>query len=404
MSFPVLIIGAGLGGVCLAQNLQKNNIPFKVFEQDQKHNLRTQGYRLRLTEHGVDALKSSLTPELFSLYEQTCANEPTFGVRINPDGSPATTGGPPGPPPRARSGKAYTIDRATFREALFTGLEDHVFFGKSFDHYEMYDDKVVAFFADGSSEEGSLLVGADGVRSGVRTQYYPDFPGIDTDMRLIYGKTPITPEFLAAVPEEYHHGMSLVMNGGDPSQPTLLFEAIYFPHAGEVSTLQLPHPYVYWVLVTHYSNIPFPDEKSWRLRPEEAADLSRQLTNSWSPSLQHIFAMQDESQTSIRSILSARPDILPWESSRRVTLLGDAVHVMPPTGAMGANTALRDAADLARRIVAAGGADKLDKQVIQDYEADMREFAKVAIELSWRGGMNSFGLRPIQECTQITFR
>lgn len=114
--------------------------------------------------------------------------------------------------------------------------------------------------------------------------------------------------------------------------------------------------------------------------------------------------MQDESQTSIRSILSARPDILPWESSRRVTLLGDAVHVMPPTGAMGANTALRDAADLARRIVAAGGADKLDKQVIQDYEADMREFAKVAIELSWRGGMNSFGLRPIQECTQITFR
>jgi hypothetical protein len=31
----------------------------------------------------------------------------------------------------------------------------------------------------------------------------------------------------------------------------------------------------------------------------------------------------------------------------------------------------------------------------------VREFAKVAIGFSWRGGMNSFGLRTAEECERI---
>ncbi|KAJ5180700.1 hypothetical protein N7492_003910 [Penicillium capsulatum] len=401
MALPVLIIGSGLGGVCLAQALHKNHIPFKLFEQDQRHNLRTQGYRLRITGEGVSALEDALTPELFSLYEKTCADWPSFGVRINGDGTPAGPPGRPGPPPHMNGAKAYTVDRATFREALLTGLDDHVAFGKHFNHYTIHDDKVVAHFADGSTQEGSLLVGADGVRSRVRRQYLPDYQGIDTGMRLIYGKTPITPEFLAAVPEDFHHGMSLVTNGNDLSQPTLLFEPIHFPRSKEITRPQLPDPYVYWVLIIHHSNLPSSNEQSWQTRAQDAAHLARHLTSSWIPSLRAIFDMQDASQSSIRSILSAPPDIPAWEPSQRVTLLGDALHVMPPTGAMGANTALRDAADLARRIIAVGGAARVDCDTIGAYEASLREFAKMAIEASWRGGKNSFGLSDVEECEVI---
>jgi 2-polyprenyl-6-methoxyphenol hydroxylase-like FAD-dependent oxidoreductase len=68
---------------------------------------------------------------------------------------------------------------------------------------------------------------------------------------------------------------------------------------------------------------------------------------------------------------------------------------------MGANTALRDAADLARRISLAGGVDGVDQAVIGDYEASLREFARTAIEQSWQGGMKSFGLKPIEQCQRI---
>lgn len=69
-------------------------------------------------------------------------------------------------------------------------------------------------------------------------------------------------------------------NPDDTSQPNLLFEAIHFPHAEETPEPQLPGPYMYWVLVTHLSTIPFLDEKSWHIISQEAANLARQFTKS----------------------------------------------------------------------------------------------------------------------------
>ncbi|KAJ5744593.1 hypothetical protein N7533_009463 [Penicillium manginii] len=398
MSLPVLINGAGLGGVCLAQALKKNNIPFKLFERNGQSNVRAQGYRLRITSSGVEALDKALTPEVFTLFEKTCADAPKLGVRVKPDGSTAPFAAPPGGP----GGRAYTVDRSVFRDTLLTGLEGNVFFDKNLEQYTVHEDKVTVSFSDGTTEDGALLVGADGVRSSVRRQHIPNFRGLDTGMRIIFGKTPLTPEFLAKLPEEYRDGMSLVTNEDDNSQPVLMFESIQFPHAEEVSTVNIPAPYMYWVLVVHRSKISSSDQDSWHLSASEAANLVDQLTSSWNPHIRTIFGMSDINQTSIHSILSAGPEIDGWRPSARVTLLGDAAHVMPPTGAMGANTALRDAADLAQRIVAVGGVQSVDEAMIGSYEADLRDFAKTAIELSWRGGLKSFGLKPVEECEPIS--
>ncbi|KAJ5627875.1 hypothetical protein N7490_010103 [Penicillium lividum] len=400
MTLPVLIIGAGLGGIVLAQALRKNNIPFKLFEQDEQTNLRTQGYRIRISEHGTNALKEALTPDLFTLFEQTCATTSGFGVRVTPNGTPIPFGenGPP-KPPGMLSGESYTVDRSTFREALLTELSGHVFFGKKFSYYELSDSgvTVTAHFADGSVVKGSLLVGADGLHSRVRKQYLPTFRGIDTGMRIVFGKTPITSELLDSMPQEYQTGMSLASDPGDKAEPTLMWEAIRFP--GFVETMELPDPYMYWVLVFRRECLPL-EANGWRFGSGEAADLARRLIGSWAPGVRSVVDFQDRSQSSIRSLLSAGPDIQAWKPSAQVTLLGDAVHVMPPTGARGANTALRDAADLARRIVAVG-VEKVDSQVIGEYEAGMRAFARLVIEMSWQGGIKSFGLRPVEECEKI---
>jgi 2-polyprenyl-6-methoxyphenol hydroxylase-like FAD-dependent oxidoreductase len=49
-------------------------------------------------------------------------------------------------------------------------------------------------------------------------------------------------------------------------------------------------------------------------------------------------------------VVGARPDAFGFA---RATLMGDAVHAMPPFGAHGGNTALRDAALLGRKLTSA---------------------------------------------------
>jgi 2-polyprenyl-6-methoxyphenol hydroxylase-like FAD-dependent oxidoreductase len=61
--------------------------------------------------------------------------------------------------------KAHTVDRIMLRSLLLLDQESQVKFGKSFHHYELTHNGVNAFFADGTCEEGTLLVGADGVAS-----------------------------------------------------------------------------------------------------------------------------------------------------------------------------------------------------------------------------------------------
>jgi len=46
----VLIIGAGIGGLTLAQALRKQGISFEIFERDASASARGQGYALGLYE------------------------------------------------------------------------------------------------------------------------------------------------------------------------------------------------------------------------------------------------------------------------------------------------------------------------------------------------------------------
>ena len=50
--FKVLIVGGGLGGLCLAQGLKKAGIDFRVFERDASPVSRLQGYRLSINPAG----------------------------------------------------------------------------------------------------------------------------------------------------------------------------------------------------------------------------------------------------------------------------------------------------------------------------------------------------------------
>jgi salicylate hydroxylase len=71
----------------------------------------------------------------------------------------------------------------------------------------------------------------------------------------------------------------------------------------------------------------------------------------------------------------------PWPAST-VTLLGDAIHSMPPTAGVGANTALRDAQLLTANLSRAAVGEMPPLDAIADYETRMREYGYAAVRAS----------------------
>lgn len=416
---PVLIIGGGISGLCLAQGLKKLNIPFKVFERDVAAAGRAQGYRLRLLD-GIGAMERVVPPQVSALFHATTANF-EFGIHkynaitgetrsltksegadqapeaIRPHlaSSPGAAGSP-----HATSTPAASVDRRVLRDVLMFGIGEHIVLGKTYSHFEIAHDEgcVRAYFTDGSSERGRLLVGADGKRSAVRNQHVPGHVMLDTGYGGFYGKTPLTAELRDIFTRNADlKGLVVVSDTQTLSTPLhmLMEEETWSPEArsnGD-AVVQVPEDYIYWVLVSARASMPFSEEElAGRVRCGDAAvQATLDLTKDWTAELREIIAGQARQETSYISVHSASPDMKGWEPSRYVALVGDAVHGMAPFAALGANTALRGV-QLLYRAIEQHGVEGLTEDVIGRFEAELRVLAVEKIERTFESGRVLYGL------------
>lgn len=72
----VLIAGAGIGGLCLAQGLHAARVRVSAFERDPSLDNRVlenrgQGYRIHIDNHGGEALRRCLPEHVYRLYLAT---------------------------------------------------------------------------------------------------------------------------------------------------------------------------------------------------------------------------------------------------------------------------------------------------------------------------------------------
>ena len=400
----ILIVGGGLGGLCLAQGLLKANIPFRIFEGDAGKSWRAQGYRLRLNGDGANALKETLSPELWEQFEKTCCSAELGETDINAiDGSIIASRA--GGSPAMKGLKPYTCDRTVLRDILLTGLEEQVSYGKELDRYEIVDEGVIAYFQDGTSAHGRFLVGADGKNSVTRQQFLPEHGPLDTEGTCIYGKTLITPELLERFHTRAMRWMTLVVDRTpitqtldiDDTAITLLLEPIRFPKKNDGFDEYRPADYMYWVLIARKHIFNLPNEQALsKYTGDDAAAISLNITDCWDPSIRSLLHLQDKNQSSPLRVLSASPDIKPWAPSDKITVIGDAIHMMSPCGGVGAVTALVDGANLAKTITTKG----ISTDGIGEFEKAMREFAGTNIRRSYIGGRKLFGQRPFEECSK----
>jgi 2-polyprenyl-6-methoxyphenol hydroxylase-like FAD-dependent oxidoreductase len=403
---PVLIIGSGISGLCLAQGLKKLNIEFKVFEKDPSVEYRGQGYRVRVID-GIDVISKIAPPHVAKLYIDTCPIMDRQMISKN-----AITGEALPPPfgeaahkKMVTTGTPSIFDRQVFRKVFMTDIADKVHFDKAFSHYELDEEGVTAFFADGSSERGHLIVGADGKKSPVARQYIPKQVTLDTGGRIFYGKSPLTPQLEELAVQEKWGGLQLAKDRESlPTMLSMLAETIRWSVETRSAIQQagFPSNYIYWVLVTQASSLPVSEHVlANKSKYEAAASAVLYLTKGWKSELRKIFEGQDIEQTALFNITSADPDMEPWKPCRFVTLVGDAVHHMPPTGASGANTALKDVENLLGKIET-NGIDGLTEEIIGQYECEMRELAATNIRLSFQGGIKAFGLKSLDDCKRIS--
>ena len=396
LTSPILICGAGVSGLALAQGLLKASTPFRLFERDLALNVRAQGYRVRINGVGIAALEQVLHPELLHRLRGSCAQVSSqagnkVGPAVNLDAlsGQETKGLGIRPPPGEV--EPLNADRMVLRSVLVRGLEEYLEFGKEFSSYEITQAGVTVKFRDGSHAEGVLLVGADGIGSHVRKQLLPENVLLDTEGRWFYGKTPLTAELQEKFAEKALKGLTLITDRTHSMPHFLLLEPVRFKDNEFRS--ELPKNYVYWVLGSRKDFYNVDDAMLLKLPSEEAALLTQKLTAHWHPSFHALFTLQDGSLTYPLRILSATPSLPTWDSAGRVTLVGDAIHAMSPTAGVGATTAIRDAATLVQALRDGG----LLTESVKKYEGLMREYAGEAIGRSVMGGKALFAMRPFEE-------
>lgn len=332
---PVLVAGAGIGGLALALSLHQAGIPVRVFESVAA--LRPLGVGINLLPHAVRELTElGLLPALLA-----------SGIATAELSYHSRRGQLIWREPRGREAGYHwpqvSLNRGALQMLLYRAVRERlgpeaVQLGRHLAGWEPEGQGVRAHFRAGrdgqaaGSATGSLLIGADGIHSAVRARLHPaEGPPLWNGAILWRGVTEAAP-FLS--------GRSMIMAGHE------FQKFVAYPISAEAAGRGR-------ALVNWVAERKFRPDHAWRRedwnRPGRLEDFLPWFED-WNFGWLDVPGLIRGAATVLEYPMVDR-DPLPAWSQGRVSLLGDAAHPMYPIGSNGASQAILDARVLARAIL-----------------------------------------------------
>ncbi|WAL68970.1 NAD(P)/FAD-dependent oxidoreductase [Amycolatopsis cynarae] len=317
----IAIIGAGPGGLTCARILQRHGIAAAVYDRETGPDARNQGGTLDLhADNGQIALREAgLLEEFFRLARP----EGQEMRQLDPAGAILFHHVP-------EDGERFKpeIDRGQLRDLLLDSLQPGtVRWGHALRAISGPEEGPRRLhFADGSTVEADLVVGADGAWSKVRRVLSPAVPE--------YSGVSFLEAWFHRVEDQHPEIAELVGQGGAAAADGdrgLFAQRNSGDHIRAYLIQRVP---IDWITAAG-------------LTPQDTGGIRALLLEryrDWSPRLRRLIT--DNDGPYVDRPIFALPVPHTWGHNPTVTLLGDAAHLMPPLG-VGVNLAMLDACELA---------------------------------------------------------
>ncbi len=310
---PILIAGAGIGGLTAAIALRRAGLPVQIHERATQ--MCEMGAGITVQPNAIHALRAIGVGEAVEAAgcRITAARLTRADGRVlssMTDDVYAAAGAP-----------AVALHRGTLQGVLLEALPGEApRCGRTASGYEVRPDGVTLRFTDGTEAEGALLVGADGLRSAVRAQLLSDG-------------------------QPRYAGYTSWRGVADTREGVGTTATEAWGRGRRFGLVPIDAERTYW-FATHNAS------EGGRDNSELARETLLRLFYGWPAPIRDVL-LATPRDAILRTDIYDRPDAARWGEGR-VTLLGDAAHPMTPNLGQGAGQAIEDAVVLARELAKAG--------------------------------------------------